>query len=316
MTFTETLARHRLQLRRDETATLQINTGLHCDLACRHCHLDAGPHRTEVMDAAVMTDIVAFARRSPLATIDITGGAPELVPGLAGFIAALAPHCRTLLLRTNLTALARPADADLLDCCQAQRVTLIASLPAPDAARTAAQRGSGIWERSLAMLRTLNERGYGQPGSDLPLYLVSSPTGAFLAPLQQESERRYRRELGERLGIAFTGLFAMSNAPLGRFRQWLESSGNLPAYTDRLAAGFNPAALDGVMCRSLLSVDWQGELHDCDFNLAAGLGLGGERVNIRDLERLPPTGSAIASGEHCFACCAGAGFTCGGAIAS
>lgn len=316
MTFHQTLDRHRLQLLRADTTTLQVNTGLRCDLACRHCHLDAGPHRSEMISPAVMADIVAFAGRARLTTIDITGGAPELVPGLASFLAALAPHCQQLTLRTNLTALANPADSELLDVCQAQQVTLIASLPAPDGTRTNAQRGQGIWERSLAMLRRLNARGYGQPGSELSLYLVSSPTGAFLAPSQNETDRRYRRELGERHGIAFTGLFAMSNAPLGRFRQWLESSGNLHAYCQHLEAGFNPAALAKVMCRSYLSVDWCGELHDCDFNLAAGLGLGNRRINIRELDALPTAGEQIAVGEHCFACCAGSGFTCGGEIAS
>lgn len=315
MTFCQLLDRHALTLVRDRITTLQINTGLRCDLTCRHCHLDAGPHRSETIDSATMAAILDLVRREAFSVIDITGGAPELVFGLAPFLRQLRPHCSTLYLRTNLSAITRPSDPDLLDICCELQVTLIGSLPAPDAGRTDAQRGSGVFTRSVETLQELNRRGYGQPGSGLDLFLVATPTGAFLAPSQKETEARYRTLLADRYGVAFTGLFAMSNAPLGRFRQWLESSGNLDAYCTRLADSFNPAALAAVMCRSQLCVDWQGFLYDCDFNLAVGLGLGGERQHIADLVLLPKPGETIAVADHCLVCTAGCGSSCGGAVA-
>lgn len=316
MTFREKLEQHRLQLERVATTTLQVNIGRRCDLACRHCHLDAGPQHTATISTATRAAVIALARRYPFATIDITGGAPELVPGLSRFLAELAPLCEQLLLRTNLTALANPADPDLLETCRACQVTLIASLPAPDAGRTSAQRGPDVWERSLEMLRQLNRSGYGQPESGLKLDLVTNPGGAFLPPSQAEVERRFRRELGGKHGIAYHQLYSFANAPLGRFRQWLEAAGNLDAYQALLTERFNPEAVSRLMCRSLLSIDQDGFLYDCDFNLSSGLDLGGKRTHIDEIDAPPQPGAPIAVGEHCYACTAGAGFTCQGAIAT
>lgn len=309
--FASTLAQHGLTLRRAQTTTLQINLGLRCDLACRHCHLDAGPHRTEMMSRATMEAVLAFARRSAFQTIDLTGGAPELAPELPWFIAQLRPLATQLLLRTNLTALA--ARPELLDCCVRERVALVASFPSTSASTLEAQRGGGAWERCLFMLRQLNSRGYGQAGSGLELHLAANPGGAFLPAGQLALEKKFRADLQRRWGIVFNQLFAFANVPLGRFRHWLDRSGNLDAYQLRLAASFNADTLAGVMCRHQVSVAWDGTLYDCDFNLAAGLTLGVQPLHVADAQ-LPAPGAAIATGEHCFACTAGAGFTCGGEI--
>jgi radical SAM/Cys-rich protein len=309
--FGETLARYGIRLDRGYTRTLQVNVGLLCNQVCRHCHLDAGPSRREVMSAQTMGEVVAYARRGRFETIDITGGAPEMVPGLAGFIEALAPLTPRprLMLRSNLTAITEGERRQLVAVCKAQRVAIVASLPSINARQTDAQRGPGVMERSLEALRWLNREGYGKEGTGLELSLVASPSGAFLAPPQEQTERRFRRDLERRWGIVFTHLFAFSNVPLGRFRDWLRESGNLDSYLAKLAGSFNPCTLEGVMCRSLVSVSWDGALFDCDFNLAQGLHLGGRRHHVSDMAGPPLPGTAIVTGDHCYACTAGAGFT-------
>jgi radical SAM/Cys-rich protein len=308
-TFKETLDRHDLTLTRDRTTTLQVNVGLACDLACRHCHLEAGPHRRELMDLATMEAVVACARSLAFETIDITGGAPERLPHLPQLVEELASLTGRLAVRTNLTALARPEYEHLPILYRSLGVALVAALPAVSASQTGAQRGAGVWEQSIAVLRRLNDLGYGVPESGLELDLVANPSGAFLPAGQAQAEQRFRQELGRRYGVSFSRLFTFANVPLGRFRQWLERSGNLEGYLARLAESFNPCTIPGLMCRSLISVDWQGYLYDCDFNLAAGLHHGEQRRHITGLHALPAAGTAIPTGEHCFACTAGSGFT-------
>jgi radical SAM/Cys-rich protein len=307
--FSQTLDAHGLTLARGETVTLQVNVGLICDLACRHCHLAAGPARPELMSGETVAAVIACARRLPFASIDITGGAPELLPALPQLVSGLAPLTPRLIVRTNLVALARPESAGLLELYRQHRVTLVASLPATNAGQTEAQRGNGVWETSIAMLGELNGIGYGREGTGLELDLVANPAGAFLPPAQDQAERKFRSDLKRRHGITFNNLFTFANVPLGRFRDWLARSGNLDAYLDKLAGSFNPCTLPGLMCRSLISVDWDGYLYDCDFNLAAGLPHGGHPLHVNDLTELPPPGTPIPTGDHCFACTAGSGFT-------
>jgi len=306
--FEKKLARHGLTLVRGRTRTLQVNLGYLCDLACRHCHLEAGPQRREVMSLATMEAVIALAGRAAFETIDITGGAPELVPHIEWLVPRLAALTERLIVRTNLVALSDECRAGLLRCYRDNGVALAASLPATNASQTDAQRGSGVWEKSIAVLKTLNQHGYGCPDSPLELDLVVNPAGAFLPGGQQHVERKFRQDLARR-GIVFHHLFTFANVPLGRFRSWLERSGNLEAYLHELAARFNPQALQGVMCRSLISVSWDGYLHDCDFNLAAGLHHGPERSHVSQLGGFPAEGLAIANGDHCYACTAGSGFT-------
>lgn len=306
--FSETLARHGLRLERSRAETLQVNVGLQCNQSCRHCHLEAGPDRTEAMAPDTMAEVEAFARRGPFETIDVTGGAPELVPGIEGFVERLAPLARRCLFRCNLTALAERGDGDLIALLRRHRVAVVASLPAANEAQTDAQRGEGTWARSLQGLRLLNEAGYGRMGTGLTLDLVSNPAGAFLPPSQRDAEARFRRELTRR-STSFDRLLTFANAPLGRFRRWLERSGNLEGYLSTLAERFNPCAVPGLMCRTLVSVAWDGTLYDCDFNLAAGLPLGGRASHVSQWGSPPGPGAPVATGEHCYACTAGAGFT-------
>ncbi|CAH2031482.1 arsenosugar biosynthesis radical SAM (seleno)protein ArsS [Trichlorobacter ammonificans] len=314
MTFNQTLARHALSLVRATTDTLQVNIGRRCNLACRHCHLEAGPERNELMSAETVEQVIACAGRLAFTTIDITGGAPELLPHLPRLISGLRPHAARLMVRTNLTALGREETAHLIELYRSNRVMIVASLPSLNLSQTESQRGNGVWSASLATLQRLNSAGFGSEGSGLVLDIAVNPTGAFLPPSQRETELRFRRELRERHGISFTRLLTFANVPLGRFRHWLEQSGNLPGYLEKLRSNFNPGAVGGLMCRSVLSVDWQGYLYDCDFNQAARLYHRNGIHHISALNAQPLDGLPIPTGEHCFACTAGAGFTCGGSL--
>lgn len=306
-TFAQTLTRHGLKLVRGETETLQVNVGLACNQACRHCHLEAGPERAELMSRETMAEVAAFAARSGLKILDITGGAPEMNPRLADLIQLMRPLMDRIMLRANLTAILA-AEGELLATVLENRVDLVGSLPAVNPGQTDGQRGRGIFDRSIETLRQLNSIGYGKPGGPR-LDLVSNPAGAFLPPDQCTAEARFRTQLEGKYGIVFNSLFTFANVPLGRFKTWLQRSGNYETYLKKLADGFNPLAVDGLMCRSLISVGWDGTVYDCDFNQAAGLPLSGKPLAIRDLPTTPEKGSRITISEHCYTCTAGSGFT-------
>jgi radical SAM/Cys-rich protein len=307
--FPVTLSKHGLELKRGTTTTLQINLGLRCNQACRHCHLEAGPDRNEMMSWKTFEEVAGYARRNSFEVIDITGGAPELHPRIIEMVARLAPLARKTLFRCNLTVLAEEKRDELIEICQAHRVGIIASFPSLDAAQTEAQRGPGVFPKSLSSLKLLNDWGYGRPGSELELNLVSNPAGAFLPVPQAQAERRFHSALDERWGIRFHHLYTFSNVPLGRFRRWLIESGNYGKYMQKMASSFNPRTIGGLMCRSLVSVDWKGVLFDCDFNLAAGLYLGGRKRHISEMTGPPEPGEVIATSDHCYACTAGSGFS-------
>jgi radical SAM/Cys-rich protein len=307
--FANTLEEHSIKLAKAETSTLQINVGLTCDLACRHCHLDAGHNRKELMSKDTLEEVIAFAGRFSFASIDITGGAPELLPELPQLVEQLTPLTEKLNVRTNLTALGRTESSELPELYRKHGVVIVASLPSINANQTESQRGSGVWEINIAMLRHLNRLGYGVAGSGLELVLVANPAGAFLPVSQAQTETRFRLDLERRFGITFNSLYTFANVPLGRFKSWLEQSGNFNNYMSKLEESFNPCTLPGLMCRRLISVDWNGFLYDCDFNLAAGLHHGAFRTHISGLCELPAKGVPIPTGDHCFACTAGSGFT-------
>ncbi len=307
--FALKLRENRLSLQREVTDTLQVNVGLMCNQACKHCHLEAGPHRHEIMDADTAGMVVDFAARGHFAAIDITGGAPELNPHLPELLRRLHPLTPRLMLRANLTALGLPENRDLMPLLAELGVVVVASLPAINPGQTDAQRGAGVFQRSLEVLGELNSLGYGQEGSNLEMNLVSNPAGAFLPPDQKQAEERFRSQLERRWGIRFNHLYTFANVPLGRFKEWLNGSGNYDAYLEKLISSFNGCAVGGLMCRHQVSVAWDGYLYDCDFNLAAGLPLGGQRVHVSEMEGPPRPGSAIAVGDHCFTCTAGSGFT-------
>jgi radical SAM/Cys-rich protein len=307
--FHETLSNHDLKLQRGKTTTLQINVGFLCNQSCLHCHLSAGPDRKEIMDPGTVDDIVSYASRSHFETIDITGGAPELNPHIVRLIENLAPLSPRIMLRSNLTALNTSKNDFLLDMLRSYRVVIVASLPSLNESQSDSQRGHGSFNAAISTLNKLNSMGYGEEDSGLELNLVSNPTGAFLSPSQARTEERFHMILKEKWGITFNNLFNFANVPLGRFRQWLLKSGNLKNYMDKLVSGFNPCAIEGVMCRSLVSVSWDGYLFDCDFNLAARLFMGGQMMHVSGMPGPPKQESSISIGDHCYTCTAGAGFT-------
>jgi radical SAM/Cys-rich protein len=307
--FKVTLSRHGLSLKRDRTETLQINVGLLCNQRCRHCHLSAGPDRTENMHSETVDEVVAYAQRSRFETIDITGGAPELNPNLVHLIEKLAPFAQKIMLRSNLTALNDCKRDHLMGLLKEHRVVVVASFPSLNESQADSQRGRGVFQKSISTLKKLNAMGYGQDGSGLELNLVSNPTGAFLPPSQAQTEKRFHQTLQQEWGISFNNLFSFANVALGRFLQWLFESGNFEAYLQRLASNFNPCAVEGLMCRTLVSVSWDGYLYDCDFNLGKGLFMGGRKVHVSEMPGPPEQGSPIAVADHCYTCTAGAGFT-------
>jgi len=307
--FKMNLANHGLGLTRGTCTTLQINVGLLCNQSCKHCHLDAGPTRMEIMSEKTVNDLIDLAHRFTFETIDITGGAPEMNPHIQTLVTGLAPLTNTLILRSNLTAIAEKKQEVLLGLIAGNRVTVVASLPSLNEKQADAQRGKNSFATSIAMLKKLNALGYGLQDSGLELNLVCNPTGAFLPSSQEQVEKRFRLLLQNKWSISFNNLYTFANVPLGRFRDWLERTGNLYDYVDKLASSFNPCTLDGLMCRSLLSVSWDGFLFDCDFNQSLRLYMGNRKTYISDLEALPGSDSSIAVSEHCYTCTAGSGFT-------
>jgi radical SAM/Cys-rich protein len=314
MLLAENLRRRGLELRRAAATVLQVNVGFKCNLSCRHCHVEAGPSRQEMMDVPIIDAVIACAGRLRFPMVDVTGGAPELLPGLPRLIEGLARLTPKLSVRTNLVALVLPECTDLMELYRRHGVWIVASLPSINPHQTDAQRGAGVWESSLAALKLLNGLGYGRPGTGLGLDLAVNPTGAFLPPDQVQAEHRFRQDLKRRHNITFNNLFTFANVPLGRFRAWLESSGNLGAYRKKIEESFNPCTIPHLMCRTTVSVDWQGFVYDCDFNLAAGLHHCGKRIHLSELRELPREGTPIPIADHCYACTAGAGFTCSGSI--
>jgi radical SAM/Cys-rich protein len=306
--FKATLARHNLQLLRGTTRTLQINMGLLCNQVCRHCHLNAGPGRKENMDATTVAAVVAYAARCNFETIDITGGAPELNTNLPHLIEAISPYAARIMLRSNLSAM-KDRLPELADLLQQQRVTVVASFPSVNITQTDSQRGAGIFQESVAVLRQLNQLGYGHPDSRLILDLVSNPTGAYLPPSQEQAQKRFHQVLERKWGVVFNNLYNFANVPLGRFRDWLINTENFTDYLTKLSSSFNPCSVEGLMCRSLVSVSWDGYLYDCDFNLARGLPLGGSKIPVSEMQAPPVPGSPIATADHCYTCTAGSGFT-------
>jgi radical SAM/Cys-rich protein len=307
--FSNILKQNGLDLARAETHTLQVNVGLLCNQICRHCHLEAGPDCREIMNADTMVQVVDFARRCRFQAVDITGGAPELNPHLEDLIRKVSPLVPRIMLRSNLTALAASDRNSLLELCKECGVVIIASLPSLNEAQTESQRGRGVFRTSLDTLRRLNAIGYGQAVSGLELHLVSNPTGAFLPLSQAQAERRFRQELEKKWEVVFNDLYTFANVPLGRFRRWLVASGNFDSYMRKLTDSFNPCAVSGLMCRTLVSVSWDGYLYDCDFNQAGRLFLGRRKVHISEADGPPLPASPIAVSDHCYACTAGSGFT-------
>jgi radical SAM/Cys-rich protein len=317
--FAATLGAHGLaRLRRAPLTTLQVNVGKRCNQACHHCHVDAGPKRTEVMPDAVAGRILTLLEAHPsIELLDVTGGAPELAPCFRMLVSRARYLGRRVIDRCNLTVLLEPGHEDLPAFLAAHGVEIVASLPCYGAENVDAQRGQGVFERSIRVLRVLNSLGYGTPGSPLRLDLVYNPVGAHLPPPLEHLESDYRSKLSERFGITFHRLLTITNMPINRFAEQLARWGEAERYMALLVNHFNPATVDGLMCRTLLSIGYDGRLYDCDFNQMLELPLGwhGARTvwDVDDLTALD--GAAVATGPHCFGCTAGAGSSCGGTLA-
>jgi radical SAM/Cys-rich protein len=303
-------------LRAERVATLQVNVGKFCNQTCRHCHVDAGPHRVaEQMTHETAEQVVSVLRRHPsIATLDITGGAPELNAEFRYLVTQSRALGRTVIDRCNLTVLALEAHADLPQFLAANHVQVMASLPCYLEENVDAQRGRGVFAKSIAVLKALNALGYGRDPA-LPLDLLFNPQGASLPPPQTALEQDYKRELLGRYGIVFNRLLTITNMPIARFRDDLAGSSKLDGYMDLLEQKFNPSAAGDVMCRSLISVGWDGRLFDCDFNQMLELELNGSGGrHIRDFDLAELEQRRIRTGDHCLGCTAGAGSSCGGAL--
>jgi radical SAM/Cys-rich protein len=261
------------------------------------------------MDSETAEAVIAYAERSCFDAIDITGGAPELNSNIIKLIEGLSPHAPRLMFRSNLSAMNDGKRDHLMDLLKAKRVVIVASFPSLNEAQADSQRGKGIFGKSIDALQKLNSLGYGHEETSLELDLVCNPTGAFLPALQEQVAKRFREVLIKKWGIVFDNLFAFANAPLGRFREWLETKGSLESYLGLLVSRFNACAVDGLMCRTLVSVSWDGYLYDCDFNLARGLHMGKRKTHVSEMAGAPPAGSPIVVADHCSTCTAGAGFT-------
>jgi radical SAM/Cys-rich protein len=305
-------------IRRAALDTLQVNLGYRCNQACLHCHVNASPDRKEMMGRETVDQVLDVLRARRLAVLDLTGGAPELNPNFRHLVRAARALGVRVIDRCNLTVLNEPGHEDLAEFLAAEGVEVTASLPCYSKENVDRQRGDDVFESSILGLRKLNALGYGQPGSVLLLNLVYNPLGPSLPPAQGPLEATYKRELGEQFGIVFNRLYTLANMPIARFGSTLVSQGRFAPYMALLRSAHNPDNLEGVMCRSLVSVDWRGYLHDCDFNQMLGIPLlvaGKPRVHLADLLGIDLDGAPIAIADHCYGCTAGQGSSCGGALA-
>jgi radical SAM/Cys-rich protein len=297
--------------------TLQLNIGRRCNLACHHCHVESGPKRTESIDRRGAERVLELLARNPeVAVLDITGGAPELNPHFRFAVEGARALGRRVIDRCNLTVFYEPGQEDTPEFLAENRVEVVASLPCYTLENVESQRGRGVFGRSIEALQRLNRLGYGKPGSSRRLDLVYNPLGSFLPPAQKQLEQRYRKELGQLFGIEFHQLLTLTNMPIKRFAHELERKGEYRQYLSLLVNHFNPETLPGLMCRELLSVAYDGRIYDCDFNQMLEIETPGEARSIweiSDLSRLEE--QPIATGSHCYGCTAGAGSSCGGALA-
>jgi radical SAM/Cys-rich protein len=314
--FSDRLAAEGLSLRHIKTEVLQINVGKLCNLTCAHCHVNAGPKRKEIMTRETIDRVIDWLAKTDIQIVDLTGGAPEMIPDFRYFVErvkALQPS-RHVIDRCNLTILLERDFEGIAPFLAQKRVEIIASMPCYSPKNVNAQRGEGVFEGSIAALKLLNRLGYGVAG-DLPLHLVYNPIGAFLPAPQAELESDYKRELAAHFGIVFNKLYTITNLPIARFAAYLQHNNKLEEYMELLITAFNPATVNGLMCRNTISIGWRGEVYDCDFNQQLGMQWkNGERMFLWDVEPDRIDNREIMTGDHCFGCTAGAGSSCGGAL--
>ncbi|MGD2138050.1 MAG: arsenosugar biosynthesis radical SAM protein ArsS [Gammaproteobacteria bacterium] len=304
-------------LNRGPLETLQVNLGYRCNQSCRHCHVNAGPRRREVMSAETVAHVIRYLDSSHIRTLDLTGGAPELNPRFRELVTAGRAHDIEVIDRCNLTVLLEAGQEETAGFLAANRVRIVASLPCYLEENVEKQRGAGVFRASIEALRRLNRLGYGRPGTGLELDLVFNPQGAVLPPSQLALEQDYRRHLSGEYGVEFTRLLTLVNMPIKRFGSMLVSKGEFARYMALLKGAHRDENLAGVMCRSLISIDWRGYVYDCDFNQMLDLPLRIDhrpRLHIADLEGVELNGCHIRVADHCYGCTAGQGSSCGGAL--
>lgn len=303
-----------LPLKPTKIETLQINVGKMCNQVCKHCHVDAGPDRKEIMTKATMQQCLDAVKSSAVNTVDLTGGAPEMNPDFRWFVEELSNLGVQIIVRCNLTIIvANPKYNDLPEFFAKHKVQVVSSLPSFTARRTDAQRGEGVFGKSIQALKMLNKVGYGKPDSELELHLVYNPTGAYLPGNQESLEMDYKQKLKEDFDIEFHQLFAITNIPVSRFLDYLRAAGKFEDYMDELVNAYNPTAAKGVMCRNTISVGWDGKMFDCDFNQMLELDFENDLPkHIKNFNREALEQRAIIINQHCYACTAGSGSSCGG----
>jgi radical SAM/Cys-rich protein len=293
----------------------QVNVGKMCNQVCRHCHVDAGPDRKEIMTRETMQLCLDVLQKSRISTVDLTGGAPELNPDFRWFVDEIKKLGKHVIVRCNLTIiLANKRFNDLPQYFKHHNIEVVSSLPSYTADRTDRQRGDGVFEDSIKALQMLNAEGYGKEGSGLILNLVYNPAGAFLPPAQEALEKEFKEALLKDFGIHFNHLFAITNMPISRYLDYLLESGNYEKYMEKLTAAFNPSAAMGVMCRNTISVSWDGYLYDCDFNQMLDMKVSCSSRHLSDFNDDLLTNREIVVNQHCYGCTAGAGSSCGGEI--
>jgi radical SAM/Cys-rich protein len=314
--FAQKLADRSISLRRGRPEILQVNVGKLCNLTCVHCHVNAGPKRKEIMTRTTIDQIIDWLAKTDVPTVDLTGGAPEMIPDFRYFVERLktVQPPRHIIDRCNLTILLEPGYKELAQFLAVRRVEIIASMPCYSPENVNAQRGEGVFEGSIKALQLLNSFGYGK-AVDLPLNLVYNPVGPFLPTLQAGLEADYKRILKMHFGIVFNNLYTLTNLPIGRFASYLRHNNKLAEYMELLIQAFNPATINGLMCRNTISVGWSGEVYDCDFNQQLGMQWrNGAPIFLWDVDPSKIDNREIMTGNHCFGCTAGAGSGCGGAI--
>lgn len=315
LSFAQQLDKSGVELTPTGIDTFQVNVGKMCNQVCKHCHVDAGPDRKEIMTRETMQQILDALEGTDVKTVDLTGGAPEMNPDFRWFVEALSEQGRQIIVRCNLTIiLANPKYHDLPDFFRKHGVNVVSSLPSFTARRTNAQRGNGVFEKSIEALKMLNAVGYGKADSGLKLDLVYNPSGAFLPDDQAILTQEFKQKLKESYDIVFNDLFVITNLPVSRFLDYLLNSKNYESYMDELANAYNPVAAAGVMCRNMVSISWDGYLYDCDFNQMLELKLSGNAPkHVKDFDWDKVMDREIVINQHCYGCTAGAGSSCGGA---
>jgi radical SAM/Cys-rich protein len=317
--FEQRLRQESVNLKRHSLEVVQVNLGKLCNQSCQHCHVEAGPYRKEIMDRVMVENVIDFVKANQAKTTDITGGAPELNPSFRMLVKELSQTNRHVIVRSNLTVMAEPGMEDLPDFFREHRVEIVASLPCYTEENVDTQRGQGVYQKSIQVLRRLNGLGYGKEETGLHINLVYNPLGSFLPGPQADLERDYKRELSFRFGVSFNHLYTIVNINIGRFAKILQKLDEAEQYALLLGRSFNPATLGNLMCQRQVSISWEGYLYDCDFNQMLNMRLGNERA-FR-LGQAPANelaaqliGQRILTGQHCYACTAGSGSSCTGAL--